>query len=98
MRISTMPDFQEHATFDDVVAKIPRRPGAPIFLANGRLSVPCVKFWADGSLQGFTGARGGKKKAVRVILEPPVSRCYFSELCVGASHQPIIVRHTWSIL
>ncbi|HXB83751.1 MAG TPA: amidohydrolase [Candidatus Acidoferrum sp.] len=56
VRISTMPDFQEHATFDDVVAKIPRRPGAPIFLADGRLSVPCVKFWADGSLQGFTGA------------------------------------------
>ncbi len=56
VRISTMPDFQEHATFDDVVAKIQRTPGKPIFLADGRLSVPCVKFWADGSLQGYTGA------------------------------------------
>jgi hypothetical protein len=56
IRISTMPDFQEHATFDDVVAKIQRAPGKPIFFADGRLSVPCVKFWADGSLQGYTGA------------------------------------------
>jgi predicted amidohydrolase YtcJ len=56
VRISTMPDFQEHATFDDFVAKIKRTPGKPIFLADGRLSVPCVKFWADGSLQGYTGA------------------------------------------
>jgi predicted amidohydrolase YtcJ len=56
VRISTMPDFQEHATFDAVVAGMPRTPGKPIFLADGRLSVPCVKFWADGSLQGYTGA------------------------------------------
>jgi predicted amidohydrolase YtcJ len=56
VRISTMPDFQEHATFDGFVAGIKRAPGKPIFLANGRLSVPCVKFWADGSLQGYTGA------------------------------------------
>ena len=51
-----MPDFQEHATFDDFVAGMKRAPGQPIFLANGRFSVPCVKFWADGSLQGYTGA------------------------------------------
>jgi predicted amidohydrolase YtcJ len=56
VRISTMPDFQEHATFDEFVAGIDRTPGKPIFLADGRLSVPCVKFWADGSLQGYTGA------------------------------------------
>jgi hypothetical protein len=56
IRISTMPDFQEHATFDEYVAGITRTPGAPIFLAGGKLSVPCVKFWADGSLQGYTGA------------------------------------------
>jgi predicted amidohydrolase YtcJ len=56
VRISTMPDFQEHKTFDDYVAGITRTPGAPIFLADGKLSVPCVKFWADGSLQGYTGA------------------------------------------
>ncbi len=56
IRISTMPDWQEHATFDAFVAKIARKPGAPIFLANGKLSVPCVKFWSDGSLQGYTGA------------------------------------------
>jgi predicted amidohydrolase YtcJ len=56
VRISTMPDFQEHATFDRFVAGIKRTPGKPIFLADGRLSVPCVKFWADGSLQGYTGA------------------------------------------
>lgn len=56
VRISTMPDFQEHATFDSVVAGMKRAPGKPIFLANGKLSVPCVKFWADGSLQGYTGA------------------------------------------
>jgi predicted amidohydrolase YtcJ len=56
IRISTMPDFQEHATFDEFVAGISRVPGKPIFLADGRLSVPCVKFWADGSLQGYTGA------------------------------------------
>ena len=56
VRISTMPDFQEHDTFDALVAGMKRVPGKPIFLANGRLSVPCVKFWADGSLQGYTGA------------------------------------------
>jgi predicted amidohydrolase YtcJ len=56
VRISTMPDFQEHDTFDALVAGMKRVPGEPIFLANGRLSVPCVKFWADGSLQGYTGA------------------------------------------
>jgi predicted amidohydrolase YtcJ len=56
VRISTMPDFQEHATFDAFVAGIKRTPGKPIFLADGRLSVPCVKFWSDGSLQGYTGA------------------------------------------
>jgi predicted amidohydrolase YtcJ len=56
VRISTMPDFQSHATFDDFVAGIKREPGKPIFLADGLLSVPCVKFWADGSLQGYTGA------------------------------------------
>ena len=56
VRISTMPDFQEHATFDEYVAGIKREPGKPIFLADGLLSVPCVKFWADGSLQGYTGA------------------------------------------
>jgi predicted amidohydrolase YtcJ len=56
VRISTMPDFQEHATFDGFVTGMKRAPGKPIFLANGRLSVPCVKFWADGSLQGYTGA------------------------------------------
>ena len=28
-----------------------------------------------------------QKKAARVVLEPPLSRCYFSELCVGASHE-----------
>ncbi len=56
VRISAMPDFQEHATFDDFVAGIKRLPGKPIFLADGKFSVPCVKFWADGSLQGYTGA------------------------------------------
>ena len=56
VRISAMPDFQEHATFDDFVAGIARSPGKPIFLADGKFSVPCVKFWADGSLQGYTGA------------------------------------------
>jgi predicted amidohydrolase YtcJ len=56
VRISTMPDFQEHATFDKLVAATKRAPGKPLFFANGRLSVPCVKFWADGSLQGYTGA------------------------------------------
>jgi predicted amidohydrolase YtcJ len=56
VRISTMPDFQEHATFDAFTAGVKRAPGKPIFLAGGRLSVPCVKFWADGSLQGYTGA------------------------------------------
>jgi predicted amidohydrolase YtcJ len=56
VRISTMPDFQEHDTFDAVVATMSRTPGKPLFLADGRLSMPCVKFWADGSLQGYTGA------------------------------------------
>jgi predicted amidohydrolase YtcJ len=56
VRISSMPDFQEHASFDATVAKIARKPGAPIFFADGKFSVPCVKFWSDGSLQGYTGA------------------------------------------
>ena len=56
VRISTMPDFQEHDSFDKYVAGITRAPGKPIFLADGKLSVPCVKFWTDGSLQGYTGA------------------------------------------
>jgi len=52
----TMPDFQEHDSFDKYVAGITARAGQTDLLSRRKLSVPCVKFWTDGSLQGYTGA------------------------------------------